>query len=163
MSQVAALIIHGHLRYLVLDKTNSNHSFKNGLHAENLCQILPLFIFPTSKTRLSRKLQTPLLSLWQYCTLTLETVNLLKPSGIRYFVLLSLPYPMLGIRYWPLNFLLTLLSIPFGLRQLGYMKKIFLSILQLKRSLFEQRLKLRSTRHCLLANYFTQNIKEYHS
>lgn len=107
------------------------------------------FIFPTSKTRLSRKLQTPLLFLWQYCTLTLETVNLLKPSGIRYFVLLSLPYPMLGIRYWPLNFLLTLLSIPFGLRQLGYMKKIFLSILQLKRSLFEQRLKLRSTRHCL--------------
>ena len=81
------------------------------------------FIFPTSKTRLSRKLQTPRLFLWQYCTLTLETVNLLKPSGIRYFVLLSLPYPMLGIRYWPLNFLLTLLSIPFGLRQLGYMKK----------------------------------------
>lgn len=53
-------------------------------------------------------------------TLTLCTINFLNPSGMRCLVFLLLPYPILGIIYIPLNFLLTLLSIPLGLRQLGY-------------------------------------------
>ena len=52
-------------------------------------------------------------------TLALFTGNLKNPFGNMCLVFLLEPYPTLGIFLAPLNFLLTLLSIPLGLRQLG--------------------------------------------
>lgn len=50
-------------------------------------------------------------------TCRLLMTNFLKPSGSVFLVFLLVPYPTLGIRYWPLNLLLTLLSIPLGFLQ----------------------------------------------
>jgi hypothetical protein len=47
------------------------------------------------------------------------TTNFLNLLGRKCLVFLSEPYPILGIKVTPLNFLLTRESIPFGLRQLG--------------------------------------------
>merc|ERR1719189_2297891 len=49
---------------------------------------------------------------------TLWISTFLKPLGIMCLVVLDEPYPMLGMRYIPLNLRRTLLSIPFGFLQL---------------------------------------------